>query len=459
MRFTSGDTRLTDLAGRSRPAAVAGYFYPAEPAQLEATLAAMLAEAGPAGAAPKALIAPHAGYIYSGPVAARAYAMLAGARDRIRRVVLLGPAHRVYVRGLALPSVQRFETPLGSIALDIEAMQRLRSLPQVKVSDAPHAAEHSLEVHLPFLQYLLDDFTLVPLVVGDASPEEVAGVLEALWGGAETLVVISTDLSHYHDYETARRLDAATSAAIEKLDLEAIGSEQACGCMPLRGLLQLCRQSGLRLRRLDLRNSGDTAGPRDRVVGYGAWAVDAPAGLARHADSLIRVARSSIEKGLSGRAPGPLDPRAFAPALRERRSAFVTLTKAERLRGCIGTTEARLELVNAVSESAYNAAFRDPRFPPLTRAEFNAVAISISVLSRPLPMAFESEMDLLRQLRPGTHGLIIARGERRATFLPAVWEGLPQPREFLDQLKRKAGMTALEVPERAWTYTAESVDE
>jgi hypothetical protein len=457
MKFASSDIRLTELAGRSRPAAVAGYFYPAEPAQLEATLAAMLAQAGTAGPAPKALIAPHAGYIYSGPVAARAYATLTGARGRIRRVVLLGPAHRVHVRGLALPSVQRFETPLGSIPLDAEAMGRLRSLPQVCVKDAAHESEHSLEVHLPFLQYLLEDFRLVPLVVGDATPEEVDEVLELLWGGEETLIVISTDLSHYHSYEVARTLDAATSTAIENLDLESIGPEQACGCMPLRGLLHLCKRANLRVRRLDLRNSGDTAGPRDRVVGYGSYAVNTTAGLREHADSLLEVARTSIKRGLSGQPPASPDPAEFAPLLRQRRSAFVTLTIGKQLRGCIGTTEARSALVNAVAEAAYNAAFRDPRFPPLTSTEFEALAISISVLSAPQALSFRSEVELLQQLQPGVHGLIIEAGERRATFLPAVWEGLPQPQEFLEQLKSKAGLATGEVPERAWTYTAESL--
>lgn len=457
MKFTSSDMRLTELGGRSRPPAVAGYFYPAERVQLEATLTSMLAEAGTEGGAPKALIAPHAGYVYSGPVAARAYALLAGARYRIRRVVLLGPAHRVYVRGLALPSVQRFDTPLGSVPLDDEAVRRLRALPQVEVSDAAHEAEHSLEVHVPFLQHLLDDFTLVPLVVGEATPEEVAEVLQTLWGGDDTLIVISTDLSHYHDYATARRIDAATSAAIEHLEFESIGPEQACGCMPLRGLLHLCRKTGLRVRRLDLRNSGDTAGSRDRVVGYGAYAVEAASPLVEHAETLLEVARTSIESGLSGRGIRALDGTAFAPTLRQRRAAFVTLTISEQLRGCMGTTEARSALVSAVAESAFNAAFRDPRFPALTQGEYDVVTIGISVLSHPQPLAFASESDLLKQLVPGIHGLIIERGERRATFLPGVWESLPQSREFLDQLKRKAGLADAEVPERAWVYTAESV--
>lgn len=457
MAISNSETYLQGQPQRARAAAVAGSFYPAGAGALRAAVAALLAGAGRAGDAPKALIVPHAGYIYSGPVAAQAYAMLAGAADRIRRVVLLGPAHRVYLHGLALPSAQRFDTPLGPVPLDLDAIQRIAALPQVGVMDEAHAEEHSLEVQLPFLQQLLPDFSLVPLVVGDATPREVAEVLAQLWGGPETLIVISTDLSHYHDYATAQRLDAATSHAIEQLALEQIGPRQACGCMPLRGLLQLCRERGLAVRCLDLRNSGDTAGPRDRVVGYGAYAVAESASLAQHADALLAVARASIAGGLDGRAAARPDAGAFPAALRECRAAFVTLTIAGRLRGCIGTTEARLPLVNEVAESAWNAAFRDPRFAPLSRAEFAGAALGISVLSVPQSLPFTGEAQLLAQLQPGVHGLIIEQGERRATFLPAVWDSLPEPVAFLAQLKCKAGIGDGLPPARAWTYTAESL--
>ena len=222
---------------------------------------------------PKALIVPHAGYVYSGPVAASAYARLRSARGRIRRVVLLGPSHRVGFRGLALSGADWFETPLGRIAVDHEAEAALHGLPSVQVLPRAHAEEHSLEVHLPFLQQVLDEFTLVPIVVGESTPAEVAEVLERLWGGDETLIVISSDLSHYHDYETARARDAATSRSIEALRYEDIDAGDACGRGPVSGLLHYARDHGLRVQTLDLRNSGDTAGARDRVVGYGAWAV------------------------------------------------------------------------------------------------------------------------------------------------------------------------------------------
>jgi AmmeMemoRadiSam system protein B len=262
---------------RTRRPVVAGTFYPADPAELERAVRCHLEDAAPVPgeeAPPKALIAPHAGYPYSGPVAASAYARLRPLRGRIERVVLLGPSHRVPLEGLAVPSAEVFLTPLGEVAVDREAVARALALPQVRELDAAHAGEHSLEVHLPFLQLVLGSFTLVPLVAGDASAEEVAEVIERLWGGPETLVVVSSDLSHYYDYRTARRMDEATSRAIESLAPDELDFESACGRVPVRGLLLAARRHGLRCRTVDLRSSGDTAGPRSQVVGYGSYVFD-----------------------------------------------------------------------------------------------------------------------------------------------------------------------------------------
>jgi len=255
-----------------RTPAVAGLFYPASAGELHAQIQQFLSQVEPSTEPPpKAIIVPHAGYIYSGPIAASAYARLRAAREVISRVALLGPSHRVGFRGIAVSGMNAFATPLGRIPLDQKAIEQVQRLPGVGFLEQAHAQEHSLEVHLPFLQEVLGEFELTPLVVGDARPAEVGAVLEALWGGPETLIVVSSDLSHYQDYQTARRLDSATSQAIETLRYEDIGYDQACGRNPVNGLLWVARRKGLHGATIDLRNSGDTAGARDQVVGYGAY--------------------------------------------------------------------------------------------------------------------------------------------------------------------------------------------
>ena len=259
---------------QTRPPAVAGMFYPGQPATLATTVDHLLADA-PALAMtqPKALIVPHAGYVYSGATAARAYAALKPWHAVIRRVILLGPTHRVAVNGLALPSVGAFRTPLGEVPLDNAAIASLAGLPQIVVSDRVHAEEHALEVHLPFLQRVLDDFTLVPLAVGHAAPETVAEVLDRLWGGPETLIVISSDLSHFLPYDAANAVDRETCQHILALDTH-IRPEQACGAFPVNGLLLVARRRGLVPQLIQRCNSGDTAGDRQRVVGYAAFAFE-----------------------------------------------------------------------------------------------------------------------------------------------------------------------------------------
>ena len=254
-----------------RPPAVAGLFYPADPRQLAHDVQALLAAAHPHELIPKALIVPHAGYIYSGPIAATAYATLQPIAAHIRRVVLLGPTHRVAVHGLALPGAEAFDTPLGRVMLDTEMARSIAHLPQVTVNAQAHALEHSLEVQLPFLQSVLPDFTLLPLAVGMATPEEVAEVLEALWGGEETLIVISSDLSHFLPYAVAQRVDHGTVQAILNLH-QPIEHDHACGGTPVSGLIVAARRHRLTPHLLDLRNSGDTAGSHDQVVGYAALA-------------------------------------------------------------------------------------------------------------------------------------------------------------------------------------------
>jgi MEMO1 family protein len=442
-----------------RSPAVAGTFYPADPVVLRNQIGGFLAEVDRAPptttALLKAIIGPHAGYVYSGPVAARAYARLAEARGRIRRVVLIGPSHYVGFHGIAVDTAEAWSLPNGTVALDTEAITQLRQFSMIGTLEAAYAREHALEVHVPFLQHVLgSDFRLVPLVAGDAPAEALAAVFDALWGGPETRFVISTDLSHYLDYAAAQAVDRRTAAAIERLDYDRLGPTEACGCVPTRGILLSARQRGMTVERLDLRNSGDTAGPRDRVVGYGAWALYEPRAANQTIDvdhatveavgpMLLQAVRGAIEIGLNtGRPPQVIANGTLPPLLVERGAAFITLRQNGQLRGCVGSPIAWRPLIEDVAHHAFNAAFNDPRFPPLALSEESALELSVSVLTPPAPMAFAGEADLLAQLRPRLDGLMIDDAGCRALFLPSVWEDIPDRGMFLTQLKLKAGLRA-----------------
>ncbi len=461
-----------------RPAAVAGMFYPRNARDLRASVDACLS-AGPVGARPpvapapgrpKLLIVPHAGYVYSGPIAGQAYACLRPHAAAIRRVVLLGPAHRVALRGLALPAHDAFETPLGRVAIDPCARAALNGLAQVGVSAGAHADEHSLEVQLPFLQHVLGEgFVLVPLAVGQTGPREVAEVLERLWGGDETLIVISSDLSHYLPYADAQARDRRT---VERIGAGAtdLDVHDACGAHALNGALLAAGQHGLRPVLLDHCNSGDTAGDRRRVVGYAAFAATAPAaprGVSDERDegvgsderratsdlpgatggddaalgaALLSRARNTIATRL-GHAGGP---EPGHPALAAPGATFVTLSEADgRLRGCIGRLEADSPLDADVRRNAAAAAFADPRFAPLAAHEWPGLQLSVSLLGphEPLPRQPDASA-AARALRPGRDGVVLAWRGRRATFLPQVWAQLPDPDEFVAALLHKAGLRA-----------------
>ncbi|MCP3866540.1 MAG: AmmeMemoRadiSam system protein B [Gammaproteobacteria bacterium] len=256
-----------------RAPAVAGSFYPADPEEIRSQISAFISDGKPGRVpAPKALIAPHAGYVYSGPVAGSAYAQLEQVADRITRVVILAPAHRMAFSGVACSRADFFRTPLGDVAVDVDAMKLISDLPQINSIDQAFNGEHSIEVHLPFLQETLKHFRIVPLLVSDASAQDVEQVLEKLWGGSETLILISSDLSHYLDYESASAMDTETTRAIEALDHHKLDYHRACGRTPVSGLLLSARHHQLSAVTLDQRNSGDTAGPKTQVVGYGAYA-------------------------------------------------------------------------------------------------------------------------------------------------------------------------------------------
>jgi AmmeMemoRadiSam system protein B/AmmeMemoRadiSam system protein A len=426
-----------------RPAAVAGMFYPGDPRALAAEVDDLLGGVEsfePRLGFPKALVVPHAGYIYSGPVAARAYDELGPAQGIVKRVVLLGPVHRVPVRGLAFPGATAFATPLGQVPVDAAALRAVQDLPQVVQSDPAHALEHSLEVQLPFLQKVLGEFSLVPFAVGMASVEEVAQVIERLWGGPETLVVISTDMSHYHEYEHARRVDAATLARIAACATD-IDHDEACGATPLNGLLSFARGRRLEIRQLAACSSGDTAGGKDRVVGYSSFALyddNAAVSADKAGGVLLDIAQGAIEEQLFRKSAAA----AQAAWLRQAGATFVTLKKNGQLRGCIGSLQAARPLADDVAQNALGAAFRDPRFPALAAEEWPQCRLEVSLLSAPKPLRFADEDDLVSQVRPGEDGLILEAQGRRGTFLPQVWESIPDTRLFLNELVRKAGLPA-----------------
>jgi len=441
-----------------RPPAVAGSFYPKNTSQLNKLLDDLLTSTNVDIASPKAIIAPHAGYIYSGQIAANIYKNIDKLKAQITKVVLLGPAHRVYVKGIALPSNTHFATPLANVPIDTNILEQLEHHSYVQYSDAAHEKEHSIEVHLPFLQKVLNDFTLIPLLVGNAEPAQVATILKELWGGDETLIVISSDLSHFLDYESACKTDSNTSRLIENFDYENIGSDQACGCMPMRGLLKYAHEKNMSIQTLDLRNSGDTAGTKDRVVGYGAYALfDGLILNEKNKAIVFDVINKSIQQGLdkdNGNAYSP-ETTNHPVQLQQKYAVFITLKLNGQLRGCIGTTEASMPLINAVAQYAYAAAFSDPRFKPLSVEEYENIEISLSILTPATPLPFKDEHDLVNQLRQNIDGLIIAKNNARATFLPAVWESIKNKQQFLSELKRKAGIKTSDSPNKAWRYTAE----
>lgn len=422
---------------------------------------------------PKALVAPHAGLVYSGPIAATAYATLRPDAPAIERIVLLGPSHHFGFDGFVIPAATMWQTPLGNVVLDRPTLQGLSGRADVRISDEAHAPEHSLEVHLPFLQRVCGAFTLVPILVGQITPVQGAALLRQVWGGPETRVVISSDLSHFFSLPHAREVDAASTAVIEALDADAMLRADACGRYPVAALLHEAKRRGMHMATLDVRTSADTAGDPTRVVGYGSYAFWEPEQPSRVYDDtqrrvLIDLARASIEDGLARGAGAHGEIAAMrldlsdAPAWQRSLAAtFVTLKRPRgRLRGCIGTLRAHQALAQDVVDHAFAAAFRDPRFPPLQSAEVHGLDLHLSVLSAPEPFPVTNEADACARLRPGVDGVLLSGGKdvlarHRATFLPQVWDSLPEPEAFLRALKQKAGLAPDHWPVALQTYTVE----
>ncbi len=457
----------------------AGRFYPQDPDRLHRLLTELDAEARatpvplPAGGILKALVLPHAGYVYSGWTAAHAGQVLRG--RHYAKVIVVAPDHRVGLRNAVISDVDAYQTPLGRIRLHPDAGRLRRRNPLFGSSHRSDNHEHALEVVLPYLQHYLGPFELVPIVLGPGDIDRLADALTPLLE-ADTLLVISSDLSHYLPYEKARAHDRKTLDLITRLAVDALGQRENCACgkIPLQVLMTLARRLEWEPVLLHYANSGDTAGDKGRVVGYAALAffgADAgegarpPEDLSRHQGArLVSLARETITAAIrNGRFEGAPDLSLQETAVfDQRRGNFVTLQTRGRLRGCIGKLVTDEPLHVSVSRNALGAAFRDPRFPPLAASELETLSISVSVLSPPKRLDYRDANDLLERIVPHRDGVILQQGAARATFLPQVWEQLPEPEVFLSALCRKAGL-----PPDSWrrgklvvhTYRAQSFDE
>ncbi len=434
----------------------AGKFYPADSLRLKKTISRLIENASkhskPLPGRLRALVMPHAGYVYCGQTAARAACLLhPGAFDK---VILLGPDHRVGFDGTAVSAADAFETPMGQVPVAADAT-RLLKYPQFKVVAESDRSEHSLEVVLPWLQFALGDFRIIPLVVGRCDPDGTASALAGMID-YRTLVVVSSDLSHYLPYKQAQIRDRQTLEAVVQGRAGVLLGEtnRACGSYALAVLLELAKRFQWQAGLLHYANSGDTVGSREAVVGYGAVAFwgERPMDTkntenleltAEQGQALVKLARQTLLErfGRTSELESDLEDRLRDPVFDRRCGTFVTLTIDGNLRGCIGTLEGYEPLVEGVRRNAINAAFHDPRFAPLSVQDLDRVRIEVSVLTQPSPLQYTDADDLIRKLRPGVDGVIISSGSASATFLPQVWDQLPEPESFLAHLCMKAGLS------------------
>ncbi len=450
------------FTGQTRKAVYSGAFYPKTPEGLTARideytkLAELTPVSLPAGAKLKALILPHAGYIYSGLTAAHSSIVLKN--QNFKRIIIIGPDHRVGFNNCAVSNVTAYETPLGSVLLDPAChylCQQYKELfrPVIRSDET----EHSIEVQIPFLQRYLQDFQIVPIVMGPGDIKEYTEAIETLLE-PQTLIVVSSDLSHYLPYDLAVKTDHETIREILALNIEKLSLQNriACGIVPIQVITRLAILRNWKPLLLHYSNSGDTAGPKDSVVGYAAIAyyessaINQPKGSNQmdkeKGDILVKIARKTIADSLNVKSDGTDVPGAALSddIFNERRGTFVTLKINHQLRGCIGNLSADKSIIEGVKDNALNAAFRDPRFPPLSKDELKKVDIEISLLTDPKILEYQDGEDLLKKLRPNVDGVIIRKGPYSATFLPQVWEQLPDKKSFLDHLCQKAGLPANE---------------
>ncbi len=432
-----------------RRPAVANRFYTGDPAQLKHDIERYLAKGTKLSSTPPIILSPHAGYIFSGPVAGIGFATI---DKSVNTVILIGPSHHKYFSGISIPAVDAYETPLGKVPLEKKGVAQLRKSPVVHAHSDAHSMEHCLEVQIPFLQVLLNDFTIIPIITGDI--KDHAAIAELIYPliGTKTLVVVSTDLSHYHSHEEAKEIDTRSIEAILNSNTQA--PLDACGENPIRVAMYLAKKMHLKPKLLDARTSFETAPPqyadKERVVGYMSI-VYLPEESAANQDShgtsslsendklfMLNLARDALNKAVKGEAPP--EPKEIPPAALEVCGCFVTLHRADNgnLRGCIGNIEGVKPLYQGIIDNAKNAAFNDPRFPKVTEEELASIRMEVSVLTKPMPFTYKSREELLQNITPGRDGIILSKGMHMSTFLPQVWEQLPDKVEFLEHLAIKA---------------------
>lgn len=422
-----------------RPTAAAGRFYTSNKVELNAQLDNFFDNV-PVECEYKsrAIIVPHAGYEYSGQLAAKGFQYLG---TNIKNVFIIGPPHYVPVKNVALSSYEIWDTPIGEISVNQDINEELVEKFGCEFEDNAFADEHSLEVQIPFLLKKFQSVKIIPILA--SNHEKVQKIIEYYWKNPENGFVISSDLSHFHTSNDAKRIDNITAEMIELKDISEFNSQQACGSVGILALTNFTKAQGYSLIRVGMVNSGDVTGDNSRVVGYGSWFLyegEKNEFIKKYySDYVIDVCKKSILTGLNKEGLPQLDKP--AEVFSELGACFVTLEKHGDLRGCIGSIIAHRPLINDLVKNAQSSAFSDPRFQPLRKEEFEDLSIDVSLLSAPEKMEFNSEEDLLEQIRPFVDGIIIKDGGYQAVYLPSVWEQLPEKKLFLDSLKIKAGMT------------------
>ena len=452
------DSDLTDDdINPVRDAAVAGLFYPADVYQLDQDVDGYLEHvASDNSGMPQIIIVPHAGYQYSAQVASYAYKRLEPYKDKIKNVFLLGPSHNIHVDGVALSTAKSFRTPLGNVKTNSKQTNELLSYKLFKFNDTAHRKEHSLEVQLPFLQKTLSDFKIIPMLYGRANPVQIANALIPYIQRSDSILVISADLSHYQDYKSANKTDSETAQMIA--DEIEIDHHRSCGATAINTAMIAAKEMGFVPKLLNMVNSGDVSSDKDRVVGYGAWIYETPdikpelqgieleqanlQNFARHnKNELLSIVKQSLEKAVKNNEQYVPQREDFNNFLFNKGASFVTLTKQDKLRGCIGSLMPEKAIAVDIANNTYQAALKDNRFQPVTEKELPQINYSISFLTSFEEIKFNSYAELLSKIEPKVDGILIKDGKRQGVFLPSVWQTIPDKEEFFSELKIKAGLS------------------